>query len=420
MALRRNRVLYGWVIVATMWAVNFSSMATGNLNFGLFVLPMGDALDMSRAQFGWTQTTRRLSTGLSSYIVGRLLDRYGPRGLIVIAAGIIGLALLAVSRATAPWQVILLFGIVGVSGLAAPNGIVTSVPIAKWFHRKRGLAMALATSGLGVGGIVFLPVTQLLIHGLGWRAAWATLSIIFMALSIPLAAIFLRRRPEDKGLTVDGELLPPASTSPSAGRRLPGRPEVAWTVGEALVTSTLWKLMLVFGLAGVAQGGASFHRIPYWIERGFDPQIVSFSFSADAAGAAAMVLVAGWFADRVPIRFIAMGSYLGFVLAIGLMLVGRNEFFLFSSTITFGMSAGAGMMVHSYIFAAYYGRAFLGAIRGIALPIILVSAGIGAPLVGYIRDNTGNYISSWWLLLSIYLVSALIMATVTPPKPKPR
>ena len=106
---------------------------------------------------------------------------------------------------------------------------------------------------------------------------------------------------------------------------------------------------------------------------------------------------------------------MGLATAIGLMLIGRNEFFLFVSTITFGLSEGAGMIVQSYIFAAYFGRMFLGSIRGIVLPVMLLSAGMGAPLVRYIRDSTGSYITPWWLILSIYLVAALIISSATRP-----
>jgi sugar phosphate permease len=279
-----------------MWLINFATMATGNLNFGLFVLPMGQALGMSRSQFGWMQTTRRVSASFSSFLVGRLIDRYGPRFFIVAAAPLIGICLLLVSQTTAPWQVILLFGVIGVSGLAAPNGIVTTVPVAKWFRRNRGKALAVAATGLGIGGVIFLPVTQWLIDWLGWRGAWVVLAIVFMSLSVPLAALFLRRQPEDMGLTVDGD---PPRRAGAASASHPGSdaPEVQWTVREALHTGALWQLMVVFAIAGLAQGGASVHRIPYWIERGFDPQVVSFAFASDAAGAATMVLVAGWLAD---------------------------------------------------------------------------------------------------------------------------
>ena len=75
------------------------------------------------------------------------------------------------------------------------------------------------------------------------------------------------------------------------------------------------------------------------------------------------------------------------------------------------------MIVQSYIFASYFGRTFLGSIRGIVLPVMLISAGIGAPLVGYIRDNSGSYVSSWWLILGIYLVAALVMVSAKRPVP---
>jgi len=406
---------YGWVIVAVMWLVNFSTMATGNLSFGLFVIPMGGALGMTRSQFGWAVTTRRLAAGLSAYIVGRLLDRYGPRVLIPVSGVIIGVALIGVSRVNSPWQVIALFGLLGLTGLAAPQNIMTSVPVAKWFQRKRGLALALATSGLGIGGIFFLPITQALLGSVGWRTTWVVMAVVFMALSVPLSAIFLRRQPEDMGLQMDGGPLAPVTGGP-IGQPAPTPPEErSWTVREAFRTHTMWQLLLAFGLAGVAQGGASVHRIPYWIERGFDAQTVAYSFAADAGGAATMALFAGWLADKVPIRVIAGGSYVGLAGAIGLMLVGRNEFYLFGSTITFGLSVGAGMIVQSYIFASYFGRTFLGSIRGIVMPFMLISAGIGAPLVGYIRDSTGSYVSSWWLILGIYLLAGLIISSAKRP-----
>jgi MFS family permease len=170
--IRPNGIFYGWVIVAVMWLVNFSTMATGNLSFGLFVIPMGGELGMSRSQLGWAVTARRIAAGASSFIVGRLLDRYGPRVMIPVSGAIIGVALLAVSRADTPWQVIALFSVLGLTGLAAPQNIMTSVPVAKWFRRKRGMALALAVSGVGIGGVFFLPFTQMLLGSVGWRTTW--------------------------------------------------------------------------------------------------------------------------------------------------------------------------------------------------------------------------------------------------------
>ena len=130
-----------------------------------------------------------------------------------------------------------------------------------------------------------------------------------------------------------------------------------------------------------------------------------------------MALFTGCMADRVPIRIIAVGSFLELAVAMGLALNGRNEFFLFGCQITFGLSVGAGMIVHSYIFAAYFGRAFLGSTRSIVLPVMLISAGIRAHLIGYIHDNTGSYISSWWMILALNLLTVLIISSATRPTP---
>ncbi|MCY4416710.1 MAG: MFS transporter [Chloroflexi bacterium] len=414
---QRQRFFYGWVIVATMFAINFSTMATGTLNYGLFVLPMQNELALSRATFGWMQTTRRLSAGVLSFAVGWMIDRYGSRVYIPVAAVMIGGCLILVGMSSHAWQFILLFGLVGVSGLAAPNGLVTSVPVAKWFVRKRGRALAFATAGLGISGIVFLPVTQWLIDGYGWRSAWQILAVMFMVISIPAAALFLRRQPEDMGLRVDGD--PPdahEADQSGAGSQRQTTEEQVWTVRQAFRTTTMWKLIAVFALAGVAQGGASFHRIPYFVEKGHDPLLVSWSFAADAGGAAALALVAGWLADRIPIRFLAAVSFSGFIVAILLMIYVTSAAMMFLSTIVFGCSVGVGMIVHTYIFAEYYGRTFLGTIRGIVMPINLLSAGLGAPLVGYLHDYAGSYLPAWWTLLVIYGSCSALMLTALPPR----
>ncbi len=413
----RQRIFYGWVIVATMFAVNFSTMCTGTLNYGLFVLPMQRELALSRATFGWMQTTRRLSTGALSFAVGLLIDRYGPRAYIPISALLICGCLFLVSFSSHAWQLILFFGLIGMSGLAAPNGIVTSVPVAKWFVQKRGRALALAGAGLGIGGIIFLPVTQWLIEAYGWRGTWRILALVFLIISAPASALFLRRQPEDMGLRVDGDS--PDEPDDSGSRPVPAqRPveEAAWTVREAFQTATMWKLVAVFALSGVAQGGASFHRIPYFVEKAYDPLLVSWSFAADAGGAAATSLVAGWLADRIPIRFLAAVSFSGFIVAILLMIYVSSAQMMFLSTILFGSSVGFGMIVHTYIFAAYYGREFLGAIRGIVMPINLLSAGLGAPLVGYLHDYSGSYLLAWWTLMVIYGSSAALILTALPPR----
>jgi len=410
----RGSLFYGWVIVAVLFAVNFATNATGQLNFGLFILPMSDDLGLSRSFVGWAQTARVLAGSLSSFAIGRLLDRHGPRVLVAVASVVTAACMVGLGSMSQAWQFPALFALMGFMGLSAAGfgSLMTSVPVAKWFVRMRGRAMAVATLGLGVGGVAFLPTTQVLISGLGWRSTWVVLAVVNVALTVPLALLFLRRQPEDMGLTPDGD---PAPTQASASAA-PRDEEPVWTVREALSTPTLGKLLVAFALVGFAIGGTGIHRIPYWVERGFDPQLVSYCFATDAAGATTMVLLAGMLVERFPVRFVATFSFVGFALAMGLMIVGSNAFFLFGSTILFGLSVGANMIVQGFIWADYYGRAFLGTIRGIVLPVTLVSMGIGAPFSGYIYDATGSYILVWWLLAGTHMLAALVMLGTSPPR----
>ena len=395
---------YGWVIVATLFLVNFATMATGSLNFGLFVIPMGEDLDMSRGFIGWSQTTRMVAGGISGFFLGRLLDRHGGRLLIVVASITTGACMVGLFFVQNSWQFLGLFTVMGLVGLSAPGGLLTSVPVAKWFVRQRGRALALATMGLGMGGIAFMPITQILIDGAGWRSAWLILALVSMTLTAPLALIFLRRQPEDMGLLPDGR----AEVNPNVQRGKP-REEIQWTAAQAMRTRTFWRLILFFGLLGLAAGGGSIHRLPYWVEQGFDASLVSYAFAADAAGAALMALAAGFMVDRFPVRYVGAVSSVGFAVAIGLMFFTSHPFFLFASVILFGISVGANMIVTTFVWADYYGRAFLGTIRGIVLPATLVTSGAGAPIAGYIYDFSHSYLPVWWILMGLYVLAALVI-----------
>jgi sugar phosphate permease len=180
------------------------SMAMGGLSFGLFIKPMGDDLGLGRAWFGWAQTARQVTSAVSSPTVGQLIDRFGVRVLLPVASAVSALSLVGLAMLTEGWQMVALFGLMGLAGLTGGASLITSVPIAKWFVRQRGRAMAIATLGTPVGGVIFVPLTQVLIDTTGWRTAWLILAVAGAGLLIPLALIFLRRQPEDMGLLPDG------------------------------------------------------------------------------------------------------------------------------------------------------------------------------------------------------------------------
>ncbi|MBI4338575.1 MAG: MFS transporter [Chloroflexi bacterium] len=423
----RRRFFYGWVIVAVMSLVGAFGMALATINFALFIRPMGDELGIGRAVFGWSQTARMATGAVASPFLGRILDRVGSRLLLVVAALVAAGSLVVMAFIQGPWQMVALFAIMGFIGLGGPAGnLITTVPVAKWFVRQRGRAMALASVGPFAGGVVFVPVTQLLIAELGWRGAWIALAAIGAGVIVPLSLVFVRRQPEDMGLAPDGD--PPSAASGASRDRerasVPGATrattEQSWTLQEAIRSSAFWRVTAVFTLGMFALGTVGLHRIPDFMDRGLAPGLVALATSVDAAAGGLSTFLLGFVAERVPARFLGFGAFLVLTLAVYLTIIANTPLLLFLAMGAFGTGIGGLMLLQSYLWAEYFGRGHIGSIRGFVTPFTLLFGGLSAPLAGYFRDVTGSYAPIWWPSLAILLVAAFLMLfTPRPEKAAP-
>ena len=413
-------IFYGWVIVGSMFLFNALGQASGTLNFGLFVIPISEELGLSRQTIGWAQTARLWAGGLSGIVIGRWLDRRGPR-VPVLVAGVAAVAgLLILSRAQSAGM---LFGVLlalGASGWTAPGGgaLIATVPVSKWFVRLRGRATGIVQLGLGVGGALLLPLTQSLIGRHGWRSALVTLAWLSAAV-LPLI-VLLRRQPGDLGLLPDGgppRLRRGSAAGASRASAPPADDDPRWTLATAIRTAAMWKLTAVFAILGFLLGAASVHRVPHWVELGFSPATVSYAFGIDAAVATVTALAAGFVVERLAVRFVGAISCVLFCAAIALMTVGQAWLpLLLASVIVFGAAIGLNLVVQGVIWAQYFGWRFVGTIRGVVLPITVLAAGFGAPLAGLLHDVTGTYRVSWIIAAALSAVCAALLLSARPPR----
>ena len=419
-----GRIYYGWVIVGSFFLLNIAGQASGTLNFGLFVIPISEELGLSRQTIGWAQTGRLWAGGLSGMAIGWWLDRYGPRVPVVVAIVVATVGLLVLARVQSAAGLFGVLLVLGASGWTAAGGgaLFATVPVAKWFIRLRGRATGMVQLGLGVGGAVFLPLTQMLISNRGWRAAWVTLAWLSAAM-LPLV-LLLRRQPSDLGLEPDGGLARAARRGRKASARhaagtpsAPPADEHAWTLRAAARTATMWQLSGAFAILGCLLGAASVHRVPHWVELGFSPGTVSFAFGVDAAAATMTALAAGFLVERLQPRIVGAVSCGLFCASLLLMVLGRAwPPLLFSSTVLFGAGVGLNMVVQGVIWAQYYGWRFVGTIRGVVLPLIVLTAGLSAPLAGALRDVSGSYRVSWLIALVLCAVAGVLIFSARPPR----
>ena len=384
-------------------------MGMGLFNFGLFIKPMGDDLGLSRATFGWAQTFRQVAGAASSPVLGRLLDRFGSRFLLPASVVLTGIAMIGMSYAQNEAHLLIAISLFGIAGYAMPGSILTNVPVMKWFEHNRGRAMGLVSACSLIGGMLFLPLTQELIDRVGWRDAWLYLACLGTALVVPLVLIFVRRQPEDFGLLPDG-----ASAAEAADAAI--KDEQRFTAKEAMHTTSFWMLALIFTLMSISIASIGLHRIPEFMDRGLSPNWIAWAMALDSVLAGVASVVTGMLANRMGIRRIGAIGFGFLAAACYLTIIAQDIWLMALSMAVFGIGIGVTLQMQNLIWPAFFGRAHVGSIRGVVMPITLVVSALSAPFAGWVYDTTGSYTSVWWAAVALMSLGGVLSLTVRRPQ----
>jgi MFS family permease len=190
--------------VAAAFICLFVLSGCGFYSLSLFVRPLQDEFNWSRAEVMLGNTIMTLVQGAASVLVGRFIDRYGPKRVIIAGAFIGGLSLVILSTMNRLWQYYVLFGVAG-AGFAALGFIPATALIVNWFRKKRGTAIGIIGIGVGAGGFVISTITgNFLLPGFGWRFSWIILGLFTILAVVPFTLLVVKTRPEDIGLQPDG------------------------------------------------------------------------------------------------------------------------------------------------------------------------------------------------------------------------
>jgi sugar phosphate permease len=417
----RPRFYYGWVIVAVVALVGVAENAEFHPTIGAFIKPMTGEFNWTRSQFVGAISMGTILGGLTATFVGPLLDRYGPRWLLFGSFVVIGALLATMSLVNHLWQFYILMGM-GRLLTQGVGSVASNVVVAKWFVRKRGRAVGLSHFGSRLGnGLVPLYV-QAFITLRGWRSATVALGILTWALTLIPTSVFLRRQPEDLGLRPDGDP-PEAVPSQEDEARVQASPtperEFSFTLREALHTRAFYLLLAATSGAFFSGAGFNLHALAYFSDRGFSPGIAVTLVATWSLLASGVTLLSGFLAERVSVRHVMIGVYGAWAMSMVYVSQVTTVPMAFGFAIMFGVVFGVLPIVNMMIFANYFGREYLGAIRGFITPFQMGFNAMG-PLVGaLVFDFTGEYslvLALFVLMLSISTTMA-VLATA-PPLPR--
>jgi len=420
---KQPRIFYGWYIVGVGFLSHIVCAFHLSSTLSVFLKPLTEDLGVSRGLFSLLRSGEIIIGAVMAPFVGTLVDRYGGRWLMAGGAFLAGIGFVLLSQVTAFWQFLMVRWLFVSVGGVFMCYITVTVTISRWFVKKRGRAIALASLGQGISKVGIPLLAASLFTWLGWRHTWSVLGIVTVALLVLPSIVFMRRSPEDMGLHPDGIFAPPgarmANNTESARPKpdtINDEPAIGWTRRQVVCTRAFWLLCLTFGIANVGIAGLNLHVFAHISDIGYPSFIAASVLSVVAFTQLGSTMFWGFISERVEVRKAAMLMFLIQATGIGVAAATKWLTPIYAGFFIYGIGLGGSLVLQEVIWAVYYGRASLGAVRGLGLLITLAFGAGGAPFFGFVFDMTGNYLASFVTFALALLICAFLALMTHAPR----
>ncbi|MBT0670688.1 MFS transporter [Novosphingobium profundi] len=367
--------LHGWLIVLVcLLGISTGPAAFGLSSLGLLSKPLAAHFGWSRTQISAAVSLMMLATALSMPFVGRLVDRFGARRILIPSIVLLAGCFAAVPFVTYYWQFMAAYLAMGTLAVGT-NSVPYMRILATWFDRRRGLAIGIAGSGTGLGFAYVPLLTEALIRHWGWQGTYFGLAAVLLGITLPLAVLVLRESPA-------GNPADPERPASSGTGLLPS---------EAMKTRDFWILAGIFvGLAFVLYGLIP-HLVPMLIDRGIPAGTAALIASVFGLAAFGGRLLIGCLIDKYDARRIALFFFS--LSAGGLIILATSAPapMLLVVALLLGGSLGAEVDMLAYLCSRYFGLRSFAQIFSLLFAAVMVAMGLGPLAFGIVFDTTGSY-----------------------------
>lgn len=399
---------FGWIIVGIATLVYMLAIGTTFTAFGLFVIPVSEEFKLSRANMNSALILLNVGSAALAPIVGRMLDRFSAKRIMIGCAWLFGLSLVGLGLSHSLWLNALILVLSLPAALLGVATLTMSVLLARWFTAQRGRAMVLAAMGMSFAGIAVTPIVAWLIAAEGWRWALVTVGVAATVI-LTMLAMFVRERPGandiEGGPAARALAAAEAARDPAAIREAP----VPLKMGQVLRMSQFWLIGLSVSIAmGIAQAIA-ISLVPLGLDDGLSMTQAASLVSITGMAAISGKLLLSVFADRVD-RVVLLSGLFALGAVMNAALFASSGFpLLVGSAVILGITTGAVAPLFYALVADRFGTVSFGTVRGLIAPIGAVSSALCVRLAGEVYDRTGGYASLFLIFLALQLLAAMLM-----------
>jgi sugar phosphate permease len=393
--------------------VAFTSFTALFTIVGLALYGLPFYYDFMVREFGWSRAQVTSGNAISKLLVGPLfgfaagwiVDRFGPRRLMMAGIVMAGGALVGLAHMSALWM-FYLFYIFNAIGYVCGGPLPNQVLLTRWFDKGRGKAMGFAYLGIGIGGWLVLKLSPNLVSAFGWRGALQALGVVIVVVALPMA-YFVRDEP-------DGDAGPKGSglrVKAAHGRRPDLQVERDTGLSPVFRDPAFYLLALGSMCSIAAVGGANQHLKLYLsLDWRYSQEIAATITSTVLFCSIFGRLLMGWLADRIPKKAVMILIYVLVAASIPLLLSAGSTTALYAFAIVFGLGLGGEYMIIPLMAAELFGVRVLGRLLGVILTADGVAEATSPMLIGYLRDHSSSYRTGFLLLIAIALVGTVAIA----------
>ena len=407
-------IYWGWVVVTGAFLVLGVSYGA-RYCFGVFVHPMFVDYQWPMSAISIGYSINLLIYALGGLVSGRLLDRMAPKWIMTIGACLAALGFISTGFVRTPGQLYLTYGVLCGLGSAGIGVVVSSASVGKWFVRKKGLAIGVASIGIGLGTLALTPVAGYIVKNYHLRSGFVFLGVIVLVVGVLVSqGLMGKSRPEAYGLLPDGDQ--------PATKPLKKRYDVnvlAYSSPSTILKDyRFWVLVSCFSGAIMAQSMVFVHQVSYAIDN--DIGRVAAASSLGAIGLASIFgrFFFGWLSDHIrDPKYSALLGYLVMTSGMYILLNTSTVGTLYAYALVFGFGYGSLAPMMPVLLSDRFGRDVLGSSYGF---LIFFTAGVGGSmgpvLGGIIYDSTGSYDYAWRLNIAVLIFISLLILALKPKK----
>ncbi len=355
-------------------------------------------------EFGWSRVTvtsgtafGRITAAMLGFFVGWLIDRKGPRKLILTGTLFAGTAFVALGIMTSLWQ-FYAFSLCAALGYISGGPLPNQVLISRWFTKTRGKAMGIAYLGVGIGGVLVPQIAKRLNAHLGWRHSLMILGVMMVLISFPVTW-FAKDNPDNSVKEID-------------------KPDSKIPIGDVLKKRSFYLLLIgsvcsIAAVSGTIQHLKLFFSLDLNYTQSQSANVLSLILFSSILGR----LFMGWLADRIPKKFVMVLIYILVAASIPLLYFASSPGVIYVFAFLFGVALGGDYMIIPLMTAEIFGIKTLGRVMGIILTTDVISDALSPMLVGWLRDSSGSYFTGFAALISLAIVGTITVLFL-PGKPK--